>query len=66
MPELVEVLNAGTGTEAAPASLSRLLIRHGQRFKKRCWPASKAVPMSLGSVTSGPDCACRATGLGRQ
>ena len=35
MPELVEVLKAETGTEAAPASLSRSLIRHGQRFKKR-------------------------------
>ena len=34
MPELAEVLKAETGTEAAPASLSRFLIRHGQRFKK--------------------------------
>lgn len=34
MPELVEVLKAETGTKAAPASLSRFLIRHGQRFKK--------------------------------
>ena len=35
MPELAEVLKAETGTEAAPASLSRFLIRHGQRFKKK-------------------------------
>jgi transposase len=34
MPELAEALKAKTGTEAAPASLSRFLIRHGQRFKK--------------------------------
>ena len=34
MPELAEVLKAATGAEAAPASLSRFLIRHGQRFKK--------------------------------
>ena len=34
MPELAEVLRARTGTEAAPASLSRFLIRQGQRFKK--------------------------------
>ena len=34
MPELAEALQAETGTEAAPASLSRFLIRHGQRFKK--------------------------------
>lgn len=34
MPELAEALKAETGTEAAPASLSRFLIRQGQRFKK--------------------------------
>jgi transposase len=34
MPELAEVLKAETGATAAPASLSRFLIRHGQRFKK--------------------------------
>lgn len=34
MPELAEALWAETGTAAAPASLSRFLIRHGQRFKK--------------------------------
>ena len=34
MPELAAVLKAETRTEAAPASLSRFLIRHGQRFKK--------------------------------
>jgi transposase len=34
MPELAAALKAETGTEAAPASLSRFLIRHGQRFKK--------------------------------
>lgn len=34
MPELAEALKAETGAEAAPASLSRFLIRHGQRFKK--------------------------------
>jgi transposase len=34
MPELAEALKAQTGTEAAPASLSRFLIRQGQRFKK--------------------------------
>jgi transposase len=34
MPELAEALKAETGTEAAAASLSRFLIRHGQRFKK--------------------------------
>ena len=51
MPELAAVLKAETGTEAAPASLSRFLIRHGQRFKKntagqratssRCSPAAR-------------------------
>ncbi len=34
MPELAAALKAETGTEAAPASLSRFLIRHGQQFKK--------------------------------
>jgi transposase len=34
MPELAEALKSETGVEAAPASLSRFLIRHGQRFKK--------------------------------
>ena len=34
MPELAEALKTETGTEAAPASLSRFLIRHGRRFKK--------------------------------
>jgi transposase len=34
MPELADVLKAETGTEVAPASLSRFLIRHGLRFKK--------------------------------
>ena len=34
MPELAGVLKARTGTEAAPASLSRFLIRYGLRFKK--------------------------------
>ena len=34
MPELAEALKVETGTEAAPASLSRFLIRQGQRFKK--------------------------------
>lgn len=34
MPELAETLKAETGTEAAPASLSRFLIRHEQSFKK--------------------------------
>lgn len=34
MPELAEVLKAETGMEAAAASLSRFLIRSGQRFKK--------------------------------
>jgi transposase len=34
MPELASALKAATGTEAAPASLSRFLIRHGLRFKK--------------------------------
>jgi transposase len=34
MPELAEALKSEAGVEAAPASLSRFLIRHGQRFKK--------------------------------
>jgi len=34
MPELATALEAETGTKAAPASLSRLLIRHWLRFKK--------------------------------
>lgn len=34
MPELAAALEAETGTKAAPASLSRLLIRYGLRFKK--------------------------------
>jgi hypothetical protein len=34
MPELAAALMIETGTAADPASLSRFLIRHGQRFKK--------------------------------
>jgi len=34
MPELAAALRNETDTEADPASLSRFLIRHGQRFKK--------------------------------
>lgn len=34
MPELAVALETATGTKAAPASLSRWLIRHGYRFKK--------------------------------
>jgi transposase len=34
MPELAAVLKAEAGTAADPASLSRFLIRNGQRFKK--------------------------------
>lgn len=34
MPELADALKAETDIEVAPASLSRFLIRHGQRFKK--------------------------------
>src|SRR5262249_37866321 len=34
MPELAAELEAETGMKAAPASLSRFLIRHGLRFKK--------------------------------
>jgi transposase len=34
MPELAAELAAETGTNAAPASLSRWLIRNGYRFKK--------------------------------
>lgn len=34
MPELTVELAAATGTKAAPASLSRWLIRNGYRFKK--------------------------------
>jgi hypothetical protein len=34
MPELAEALKGETGAETAPASLSRFLIRHGQRSKK--------------------------------
>jgi transposase len=50
MPELAEALKAVTGTEAAPASLSRFLIRHGQRFKKN--PAGqRAKPPRRGSAT---------------
>jgi transposase len=60
MPELAAALKAETGTEAAPASLSRFLIRHGQRFKKkRCWPASKIDPTSPASAIRGSGCACR-------
>jgi transposase len=34
MPELAAVLLVASGTKAAPASLSRWLIRNGYRFKK--------------------------------
>ena len=44
MPELAAALEAETGTKAAPASLSRLLIRHGLRFKKHCGPPNRAAP----------------------
>ena len=63
MPELAEALKAETGTEAAPASLSRFLIRHGQRFKKRCWPASKSGPTSPASAMSGSGCDGQACAL---
>ena len=54
MPELAAALEAETGTKAAPASLSRLLIRHGLRFKKKhCRPPSRAAPTSPRSVTNG-------------
>ena len=50
MPELAEALKAETGIEAAPASLSRFLIRHGQRFKKNT-AGQRAKPSRRGSAT---------------
>lgn len=50
MPELAEALKAETGTQAAPASLSRFLIRHGQRFKKNA-AGQRAKPPRRGSAT---------------
>jgi transposase len=50
MPELAEALTAETGTTAAPASLSRFLIRHGQRFKKNA-AGQRAKPLRRRSPT---------------
>lgn len=50
MPELAETLKAETGTTAAPASLSRFLIRHGQRFKKNA-AGQRATSPRRGSAT---------------
>lgn len=50
MPELAEVLKAETGTEAAPASLSRFLIRHGHQFKKNT-AGQRAKPPRRGPAT---------------
>jgi len=60
MPELAVTLKTETGTEAAPASLSRFLIRHGQWFKKTLLASEQIVPTSPNSATSGSDCASRA------
>jgi transposase len=49
MPELAEVLKTETGAEAAPASLSRFLIRHGQRFKKNAG-GQRTKPSRCGSA----------------
>jgi transposase len=50
MPELAAALKAETGTQAAPASLSRFLIRHGQRFKKNS-SRQRAKPPRRGPAT---------------
>lgn len=50
MPELAEVLKAQTGAAAAPASLSRFLIRQGQRFKKN--PAGQRATSSRGGAAA--------------
>lgn len=65
MLELAEALEAEAGIEAAPASRSRFLIHHGLRFKKSCWPASKAGPTSPSSAMSGRGCASRSCALNR-
>ena len=44
MPELATALEAEDGTKAAPASLSRFLIRHGLRFKKTLQAAEQSRP----------------------
>jgi transposase len=61
MPELAAVLLAERGVAAAPASLSRFLIRIGlTRKKRRCLPPSATGPMSLPSANSGSDDGSRA------
>jgi len=44
MPELAAEM-AGFGREDRPRSLSRWLLRHGYRYKKkRCWRRNKIAP----------------------
>jgi transposase len=51
MPELAGELQAASGVKAAPASLSRWLIRNGLSFKKKAFRPANAI---------GPTCARRA------
>jgi transposase len=51
MPELAGELHAASGVKAAPASLSRWLIRNGLSFKKIAFRPANAI---------GPTCARRA------
>ena len=46
MPELAAKLLAEHSVTAHPASLSRLLIRHGFTVKKRCW-RGKPITLTL-------------------
>lgn len=61
MPELAALLLAERGVEAAPASLSRLLIRCGlTRKKRRSLQPSSSAPTSPRSAGSGSHAVSRA------
>jgi transposase len=61
MPELAALLLAERGVEAAPATLSRFLIRCGLTRKKRRWlQRSRSGPMSPPSAGSGSRAVSRA------
>ena len=54
MPELAAELEAAHATRVDPASISRWLIRHCYRFKRKlCRPANKIVPTLDRLATNG-------------
>ena len=68
MPELAGELQAASGVKAAPASLSRWLIRNGLSFKKkpsgqRMRSARRAPAARRGRLNDNPGVRCYRTGL---